>query len=97
MNKASAGGVSKNARALSYYKDKTKRMNLKSKRKRNLVRKAIELTKMLDMDILMVLKDCDTGKISLYNSVLRGKEGGGDVATFFTIETAMAEIQALRA
>ena len=47
---------------------KTKRLNLKSKRKRNLIKKAIELSQMLDMDILMVLKCRDTGKVTVYES-----------------------------
>ena len=48
--------------------DKKKRLNLKQKRRRNLVRKAIELVKMLDMDILMVMKDKDTGRYAQYTS-----------------------------
>ena len=48
--------------------NKPKRLNLKSKRKRNLIKKAIELSQMLDMDILMVLKCRDTGKVTVYES-----------------------------
>ena len=70
MNKASAGGVSKNARALSYYKDKTKRMNLKSKRKRNLIKKATRSGK-------------DFGKISQKASVrFRGSAPASILARF---------------
>ena len=53
---------------LPYCKDKIKRLNLKGKRKRNLIKKAIELSKMLDMDTLIVFRDIDTGKITQYNS-----------------------------
>lgn len=48
--------------------DKKKRLNLKQKRRRNLLRKAIELTQMLDMDIVMVMKDRDTDRIAQYTS-----------------------------
>jgi len=48
--------------------EKIKRLNLKGKRKRNLIKKAIELSQMLDMDMLIVFRDIDTGKMTLYNS-----------------------------
>ena len=41
---------------------------MKSKRKRNLIKKAIELSKMLDMNIFIVFQDLDTQKLSIYNS-----------------------------
>ena len=50
-------------------------MNLKSKRKRNLIRKTIELTNMLDMRIFLVMKCGDTGKVSIYNSFCPGNGG----------------------
>ena len=53
---------------LARCQNKARRVNLKSKRKRNLIKKAIELSKMLDMDMLMVFKDHDTGKVSQYTS-----------------------------
>jgi len=33
-----------------------------------LIKKAIELSQMLDMDMLIVFRDIDTGKMTLYNS-----------------------------
>ena len=48
--------------------NKARRLNLKSKRKRNLIKKAIELSTMLDMDLVMIFKDLDTGKITHYTS-----------------------------
>ena len=41
---------------------------MKSKRKRNLVKKGIELSKMLDMELLVVFKCKDTGKVTVYSS-----------------------------
>lgn len=48
--------------------NKERRVNLKCKRKRNLIKKAIELNKMLDMSIFMVMLDRDTGKYFQYSS-----------------------------
>ena len=67
--------------------NKAKRLNLKNKRKRNLIKKAIELSEMLDMDMCIVFKDRDTDNITQYMS-------GGSRRELFTIERAIAEIQA---
>lgn len=48
--------------------NRERRVNLKAKRKRNLVKKAIELSKKLDMRVLIVFQDKDTDKMSVYNS-----------------------------
>lgn len=77
---------------LPYCKDKIKRLNLKGKRKRNLIKKAIELSKMLDMDTLIVFRDIDTGKITQYNS---GQGGIG--RPLFTLEDAQIEIKKWKA
>ena len=45
---------------LARCQNKERRVNLKSKRKRNLIKKAIELSKMLDMNIFIVFQDLDT-------------------------------------
>ena len=52
---------------------------MKHKRKRNLIKKAIELSVVMDMDIYMVLRDRDTGKYSQYTSAT---QSGG----LFTID-----------
>ena len=70
--------------------NKQRRLNLKSKRKRNLIKKAIELSQMLEMDMLVLFKDRDTGKITQYMS-------GGTGRDAFTIDRAMAEIEAWKA
>ena len=66
--------------------NKARRLNLKSKRKRNMVKKAIELSEMLDMDMCIVFKDRDTDKITQYMS-------GGSRRELYTIERAMADIE----
>ena len=45
-----------------------KRINLKSKRLRNLIKKGIELSKMCDLDILMIIKDREMDKVTQYCS-----------------------------
>lgn len=49
--------------------DKAKRINLKSKRTRTLIRKAIEVSQMCNLDIHIVLKDRDFNKVIEYNSI----------------------------
>ena len=73
---------------LSRCQNKVKRLNLKSKRKRNLVKKAIELTLMLDMDILVVMRDNDTEK---YYKYMSGNKRKGH----FTWEQTIKDIEDL--
>ena len=68
--------------------NKAQRVNLKCKRKRNLIKKAIELTNMLDMDIVMVMRDRDTGKLTKYTS-------GNMIKGHFTLQKALEAIEAL--
>ena len=49
--------------------DKAKRINLKSKRTRTLIRKAIEVSQMCDLDIHIVLRDREFNKVVEYNSI----------------------------
>ena len=66
--------------------DRLKRINLKSKRMRNLIKKAIELSQMCDLDISMVVRDREMDKFTLYNS-------GTQTKGFFTHEEAYLGIQ----
>ena len=44
--------------------NRLKRINLKSKRMRNLIKKSIELSQMCDLDISMVIRDREMDKIT---------------------------------
>ena len=66
--------------------DKAKRTNFKSKRTRTLFRKAIEVSKMCNIDVFILMKDRDSNKVIQYNSI------GLDGATNFTIERAWQEL-----
>ena len=48
--------------------NKQQRINIKSKRKRTLVRKAIEVSQMCSLDILIIIRDNETNKVYEYNS-----------------------------
>ena len=61
--------------------DRIKRTNLKSKRKRTLIRKAIEVSQLCDLDIMILIQDRDTRKIIEYNS-------GGIDKQIFTFDDA---------
>ena len=67
--------------------DKNKRINLKSKRTRTLFRKAIEVSKMCNIDVFILMKDRDSSRVVQYNSI------GLDGATNFTIEKAWQELK----
>lgn len=69
--------------------DKAKRINLKSKRTRTLIRKAIEVSQMCNLDIHIVLKDRDFNKVIEYNSISSdGKQ--------FTIEAAKELLDSMK-
>ena len=48
--------------------DKAQRINIKSKRKRTLLRKAIEVSQLCSLDILIIIRDKETNKIIEYSS-----------------------------
>ena len=62
--------------------DKLKRQNLKSKRKKTLVKKAIEMSQMCQVDILLVISDGEMNKLIEYNS---GTKDSG----LFTLDKAI--------
>ena len=53
--------------APSLIEDKQRRINIKSKRKRNFFKKAIELKAMCGLEMLVVIKDNEFGKVHIYN------------------------------
>ena len=65
--------------------DKQKRINLKSKRKRTLIRKAIEVSEMCDLDVLIIIRDWEMNKVMQYNSSLAN---GDPAQESFTIQQA---------
>ena len=48
--------------------DKAQRVNIKSKRKRTLFRKAIEVSQLCSIDILIIIRDNETNKLIEYSS-----------------------------
>jgi len=51
-----------------YIESKSKRMNIKSKRRRNLIKKIIELKRLCGQEIFLVINDVEVDKLYLYNS-----------------------------
>ena len=51
----------------SLIEDKQRRINIKSKRRRNFLKKAIELKAMCGLEMLVVIKDNEFGKVHVYN------------------------------
>ena len=62
-NKPQSSAVPTGGPQIQWIKDKSKRQNHKSKRVRTLIRKAIEVSQMCDLDILIVVKDREFDKI----------------------------------
>ena len=61
--------ASKKCQRISVIEDKQKRINQKSKRTRTLIRKAIEVSQMCNLDIYLVVHDKEYSKVIEYNSV----------------------------
>ena len=53
--------------------DKGKRINLKSKRKKTLLKKIIEFSQLCGMNIFMVIHDTEIGRVIQYTSGTREK------------------------
>ena len=53
--------------------DKVKRINLKSKRKKTLIKKIIEFSQLCGMNIFMVIQDTEIGRVIQYTSGTREK------------------------
>ena len=63
--------------------NRLKRINLKSKRLRNMFKKGIELSQMCDLDIAIVIRDREMNKVTQYTS------GGSADKDLFTIDEAV--------
>ena len=67
---------------------------MKGKRRRSLIKKAIELSKMLEMDIMMVMRCRDTGRVFVYGSEDGSHpEGGADGPVVFDLKKAIQAVQ----
>ena len=62
--------------------DRLKRINLKSKRKRTLLKKIIEMSQMCKLDMFLVIHDEEMNKVIEYNS------GSQHQGTLFNLEKA---------
>ena len=49
-----------------FIKDKQRRINIKSKRRRNFFKKAIELKNMCGLEMLVVIKDAEYNRVHVY-------------------------------
>lgn len=58
----------KGCKNLKLIKDQSKLTNVKSKRRRNLVKKAIELSNMCDVETILVVRDKKNKRVTLYES-----------------------------
>ena len=74
----------KQAQKNDLIEDKALRINIKSKRKRTLLRKAIEVSRLCNLQILIVIRDIESKKIIEYNS-------GKSPRDHFTLETALKD------
>ena len=52
--------------------DRIRRINIKSKRRKNMFKKAMELRSMCGLDVLIIVKDPDYNKVQMYNSSPEG-------------------------
>lgn len=51
-----------------YIEHRARRINVKSKRRRNLIKKAIELRNLCGLEVLILMKDSEFNKLTVYNS-----------------------------
>ena len=73
--------MQKQSQKMQVIDDKLKRINLKSKRKKTLIKKAIEISQLCQVEILLVIADKEMNKMIEYNSGTK-KQG------LFTIDKA---------
>ena len=61
--------ASNTRKAPGMVKDKQRRINIKSKRRRNFLKKAIELKSMCGLEMLVVIKDTEQNRVHVYNMI----------------------------
>ena len=66
--------TSVNGLPLALIKDKSRRINIKSKRKKNFLKKAIELKTLCGLEMLVVIKDTEFSKVQVYNMLQPNQE-----------------------
>lgn len=71
----------KSHRKLEVVENRVQRINLKSKRKRTVIKKVIEFSQLFDLDILMIIHDKEMHKVFEYNS-------GSQKSGFFSFDNA---------
>ena len=57
-----------------FIKDKQRRINIKSKRRRNFYKKAIELKNMCGLEMLVIVKDKEYNKVYVYDMMERATQ-----------------------
>lgn len=60
----------------SYIENRLKRINIKSKRRRILLKKAMELKHLCGLEMLIIIKDTEFNKFTIYNSSEDSFEAG---------------------
>ena len=55
--------ASKQSKLPIYVENKTRRINIKSKRRKNIFKKSMELKNLCDLDILIIIKDKEFNKV----------------------------------
>ena len=70
--------------------DRLKRINMKSKRKRTIIKKVIEFSQMCNVGVLLVIHDAEYHKVIEYNSGTAQKGGFSSADAFRALEAARA-------
>ena len=52
----------------AFIEQRNKRINAKSKRRKNLIKKAIEFRRMCGLEVLIIVRDNEFNKVQVYNS-----------------------------
>ena len=75
----------------SLIEDRQRRINIKSKRRRNFLKKAIELKAMCGLEMLVVIKDSEFGKVHVYNMMRLENEANRQILEAVTLQNSSSE------